>query len=74
MVGDALKCECTLGKVWWQDISRRVMLDEAGKVGLSQITGVFECQSKEAWLYFAGIPSIKKKKKAFEGLLGGSAG
>lgn len=61
MVGDAPKCECTLGKVWWQDICRRVMLDEAGKVGLSQITGVFECQPKEAWLYFAGIPSIKKK-------------
>lgn len=35
-------------------------MDEAGKVELSQIAGVLECQAKESCFYFIGTGPIQK--------------
>lgn len=41
-------------------------MDEAAKLGLSQIMEVLECQYKEAGFYFVGIPTHKTTTKLYD--------
>lgn len=41
-------------------------MDEAAKVGLSQIMEVLECQHKEAGFYFIGTPIHKTTTKLYD--------